>query len=333
MNKFRKLLPLAAVLAALPAAATTAEGVQKWAAGDFKGAVAEWMPQAARGDASALYNLGQAYRLGRGVPANAATASNYYRRAATRGHAAAAEQLGLSLYGNPTTKAEALRFLDQAARKNRPRAQYVLGVAHFNGDGVPKNWPLAYAYMLRANNAGIQQAAAALATMNNHVSPADRARGEALLNPQAVPAVTVAATPDAAAAPTGPGVAPARVAAAQVAPSAPVPQARPVASSPLTTRTTTSPAAPPAERPVAAAAAPRGYRVQIGAYSQREMANEAWVGLKGQMKGALADATPVFAQSGNMVRLQIGPYASRDEARKLCDRLAAAGRSCFVIAG
>lgn len=105
-----------------------------------------------------------------------------------------------------------------------------------------------------------------------------------------------------------------------------------MASSPVTSRATTSPAALAPERPVAAAP-PRGYRVQIGAYSQREMASEAWVGLKGQMKGALADATPVFAQSGNMVRLQIGPYASRDEARKLCDRLAAAGRSCFVVAG
>ena len=45
------LKPLAALpllLIAMPASAAVKDGVAKWRAGDFKGAVTEWLPYAAR---------------------------------------------------------------------------------------------------------------------------------------------------------------------------------------------------------------------------------------------------------------------------------------------
>ncbi len=49
-------------------------GVRAWEAGNHAEAVRQWRPAAERGNVDALFNLGHAYRLGRGVPQNLATA-------------------------------------------------------------------------------------------------------------------------------------------------------------------------------------------------------------------------------------------------------------------
>ena len=63
---------LAACLLALgaPAQADVKSGVDAWSAGDYATAVREWSGPAQAGDADAQFNLGQAYRLGRGVEAD-----------------------------------------------------------------------------------------------------------------------------------------------------------------------------------------------------------------------------------------------------------------------
>ena len=48
-------------------------------------AVRHWRPLADRGDADAQFNLGQAYKLGRGVPRNM-TSPSWYENAARQGH-------------------------------------------------------------------------------------------------------------------------------------------------------------------------------------------------------------------------------------------------------
>src|SRR3546814_7109319 len=71
-----KLL-LAAALAvgvAGSAHADTEDGVRKWRVGDFAGAVAAWRGPATAGNSDAQFNLGQAYKLGRGVQADPAMA-------------------------------------------------------------------------------------------------------------------------------------------------------------------------------------------------------------------------------------------------------------------
>src|SRR5688500_6823334 len=62
----RTTLLLLAVLAS-PARADFQAGAEAYAQGDYKTAINEWLPYAARNDPRALFNLGQMHRLGIGV--------------------------------------------------------------------------------------------------------------------------------------------------------------------------------------------------------------------------------------------------------------------------
>ena len=65
---------------AAPAAAQNVKaGIEAWQRGDYRGAVAIWRPLAEAGDADAAFNLGQAYRLGRGVPVDLAHGADLAR--------------------------------------------------------------------------------------------------------------------------------------------------------------------------------------------------------------------------------------------------------------
>ena len=55
---------LLAAFAAVPALADVKAGVDAWSRGDYAAAVREWEAPAAAGDPDAMFNLGQAYRLG-----------------------------------------------------------------------------------------------------------------------------------------------------------------------------------------------------------------------------------------------------------------------------
>ena len=60
-----------AALLVTPACAQDASvkaGVDAWDKGDFKRAVDLWRASANKGNADAQFNLGQSYRMGRGVP-------------------------------------------------------------------------------------------------------------------------------------------------------------------------------------------------------------------------------------------------------------------------
>jgi cell division septation protein DedD len=172
--------PPAPVPEAAPAVAPTIKaGVEKWRAGDYAAAVAIWQPFAAAGDADALFNLGQAYKLGRGVEADAAIARDYYRKAAVKGHLPAQANLGIALF-QAGEKPEAIKWLKTAADRGEARAQYVLGIAAFNGDGMPRSKSLGYGYLLRAQASGLPQAITALGTIAPGLSPTDRSAGEAI---------------------------------------------------------------------------------------------------------------------------------------------------------
>src|SRR3546814_11289292 len=89
-------LPLAAAtLAAAPAHADVKSGVEAWQRGDYQAAVAEWRPLAIAGDADAQFYLGQAYKLGRGVPNDLGQADAWYRLADKQGHLQAEDNPGL----------------------------------------------------------------------------------------------------------------------------------------------------------------------------------------------------------------------------------------------
>ncbi len=128
----------------------------------------EWQGPATTGDPDAMFNLAQAYRLGRGVPMDAAKAEALYAQAAAKGHLQAADTYGLMLFQGGRREA-ALPYIEDAARRGDPRSEYLLGIASFNGDIVPKDWVNAYALLSMANAQGLPQAAAALAQMDKNV--------------------------------------------------------------------------------------------------------------------------------------------------------------------
>ena len=175
-------LPLALIVTLLGGAAALADvraGVEAWENGDYQHAIQQWRDPAAKGDASAQFNLAQAYRLGRGVPVDMKAAEEWYRKAAAQGHVDAEDNYGLALFLNGK-KREAMPWIRKAAARNEPRALYVLGTASFNGDLAEKDWPRAYALLSRASALGVSQATASLAQVDRFLSPEERQRGIAL---------------------------------------------------------------------------------------------------------------------------------------------------------
>ncbi len=338
MRQTLRIAPLLALLAAGAAKATVAAGVAKWRAGDWAGAVADWAGPAARGDPDALFNMGQAHNLGRGVPMNRAMAQDYYRRAAEKGHVAAMANLGISLW-QEGRRAEALVHLRQAAEQGDGRAAFVLGVAIFNGEGAPRNPTLGYAYMLRAREAGVPQAGPQAARMAALMTGEQRLRGEAvaaaLAAGEPVPGDLIGAgRTQAAALPPAPEP-PARRAeeAGGPAEAAAEAEGEPPAGRPARGLAEAQPEAPAAAGAGDAPAPAEGWRVQLGAFASESAARTAWATLLSQAGDLLAGLSPLFTPRGGLVRLQLGPFSDRAAARDLCARLSAGGRPCFVTAG
>ncbi|MFT4025896.1 MAG: tetratricopeptide repeat protein [Novosphingobium sp.] len=244
-----------------------------------------WQGPAEKGDPDALFNLGQAYRTGKGVKQDLRKAEELFGKAAEKNHLQAADLYGLLLFQRGE-RAKALPYVQAAADRGEAPAQYLLGVAHFNGDNVPKDWVRAYALTSLAQQSGLELARSALAQMDRYIPMEQRQQGVALARDLAsqaqatrsrqfaaadlgatvpmvadstVPAITTtprasmsATAADAAAvarlaAENSPRYAGADYARPQVPPPA-APVARPSVAAP--------PAPPPAPRPAPVAAAP-----------------------------------------------------------------------------
>lgn len=279
-------------------------GIEAWQRADYPGAVAIWRPLAEKGDADAQFNLGQAYRLGRGVPINLALAKSWFERAADAGHLDAETTLGLLLFENGQ-QAEGLKWLRRAAVEGEPRALLVYGTALYNGDGVTQDRLLGYAYVSRAAAQGLAPAKDTLAQLDTLMSAADRRKAEQL----------------AQAAPKGNEPAAAkgeRVRPVQAKAKPPAPKPAPAA----TARVVQAPAPKPEPSPL------RGrWRIQLGAFSQRGAAEALFERLSGN--AALAGRSPIYIPVGSMTRLQVGPFASRTAAAAACGSLRTA---CFPVA-
>jgi cell division septation protein DedD len=304
---------VAAALAAFAAAPVPAQsvkaGIEAWQRADYSGAVATWRPLAEKGDPDAQFNLGQAYRLGRGVPTNLAAAKTWFERAAKQGHVDAQTTLGLLLFQNSDQR-EGLAWLKQAAEKGEPRALLVYGTALVNGDSVTQDPVLGYAYVSRAAAQGLQPAKETLAQLDQLLPLADRKKGVAIARNLAK------ATP-------APG---ARKAAKPVKVAAPKQPAQPKAAK---VSATAPAAAKPAATPAPAAAPASGaWRIQLGAFSQRGSAEALFQRLSG--KAALSGRRPFYIAAGPVTRLQVGPFESKAAATSACR---AVGVPCFPVPG
>src|SRR3954452_18213912 len=167
---------LAAALTAPLSAQSVKAGIEAWQRADYAAAVGIWRPLAEGGDADAQFNLGQAYRLGRGVPLDLSAAKIWFERAARNGHLDAETTLGLLTFQNGD-RAQGLKWLKAAADQGEPRALLVYGTALFNGDGVAQDRVLAYAYVSRAAAQGLEPARDTLAQLDQLMSTADRQKG------------------------------------------------------------------------------------------------------------------------------------------------------------
>lgn len=210
------------LLAPAAALADVKAGADAWSRGDFAAAVREWQAPAAKGDPDAEFNLGQAYRLGRGVPRDLARAEDLFGKAAAQGHVQAADNYGLLLF-DKGERDRAMPYVRAASERGDPRAQYLMGIAHFNGDLAPKDWKRAYALMTLAQGAGLPQASQALGQMDRFIPLSDRQAGATLATELARQA-EARRTSQLAAADLADQRAPASLA---VAPPAPAPAARP----------------------------------------------------------------------------------------------------------
>lgn len=279
----RKHLLAAALLMAWGSAASgqnVKAGIEAWQRSDYPGAVRVWRPLAEKGDADAQFNLGQAYRLGRGVPTNLSAAKTWFERAARQGHVDAQTTLGLMLFQNGE-QAEGIKWLKLAAEKGEPRAQLVYGTALVNGDGVTQDPALGYAFVSRAAGQGLQPAKETLAQLDRILSPADRKKASAAAGSKSKSA-TVALS-----------AAPQRQAA----------QPRPAPSAASTSAT--------------AAALTGNWRIQLGAFSQRGGAEALY--RKVSAKPALAGRRAFYIPVGALTRLQVGPFGTKAQAQAACN--------------
>ena len=268
------------IFCASPASAQSVRaGIEAWQKADYASAVATWRPLAEKGDADAAFNLGQAYRLGRGVPTNVGAAQTWFERAARKGHVDAQTTLGLMLFENGDQPA-GLRWLKQAAEQGEARALLIYGTALFNGDNVGRDPVLGYAYVSRAAAQGLAPAKQTLAQLNSILPVEERKKGVALAIARAQ------STPP-------PGAKPARAPAKAAAPAPS--RSSPVASGPwriqlgafsrrgaaeaLFTKLASGPLASrnPYYLPVGGMT-----RLQAGPYSSRAAAQAACNALKGQ---------------------------------------------------
>lgn len=332
--------------AAVPALADVKAGVDAWQQGDYGRAIGEWRPLAQAGDPDAQFNMGQAYKLGRGVSADPTAAIGWYRKAAAQGHLRAEDNLGLLLF-QQGDRAGAMPALQKAATRGEPRAQYIVGTALFNGDIVAKDWVRAYALMNRASASGLTQATTSLRQMDKYVPEDQRRQGLALAADLAqserreaalASSGTATAPVPAKPAPTRPAPTPVRTAdvppSTASTPAMPAAKAKPAAqlaqAKPAPNKTVPDKAAKSTPSAVAAAApaGSGGWRVQLGAFSEEGRARSLWSQLSGKVKG-LSAYKPYVEKSGAVTRLQAGPLASSADASRLCSAIKASGADCM----
>ncbi len=315
-------------------AANVKAGVDAWSRGEYKKAVEAWRPAAIAGDADAQFNLGQAYKLGRGVPEDLALAEEWYRKAALQGHYQAQDAYGLTLFQN-NKRTEAVEWLERSAARGEPRAQLVLGTMLFNGDSVKKDWVRAYALLTRSSASGLPQGAQTLAQMDQYIPADTRQQGIALARDYEAAAARPVDVPEVAGQGTN-GMVSAELPASTYAGDS---DSRPALNpAPLPTRKKLPVASAAANPPSAVPATPKsvsgtGWRIQFGAFRDEGNARSLWRDLQAKV-GSLTSLQPFYSRSGTLTKLQAGSLATKADADRICAavRSRAAGTPCVIVA-
>ncbi|WP_010164322.1 SPOR domain-containing protein [Sphingomonas sp. PAMC 26617] len=287
-----------------PARADVRDGVDAWSKGDYRTAVAAWRPAAEGGDADAQFNLAQAYMLGRGMPADRSVATGWFHKAALQDHVAAIAKYGLVLF-DAGKRSEALPWLEKAAHRGEPRAQLVLGTMLFNGDSVARDWPRAYALLVRSAAADTPHASEVQAEMDRAVPVAQRQQGLELARQYEAEARR---------------------------PQMPAESARPVAVAKVRaddlprskTALVETPRKPAVRPPAPTVPSSQGnWRVQLGAFGDPANARRLWT----QMAARFAGTSVSYVKAGTLTRVLAGPYPSSAAATHACGTV----RPCVAV--
>lgn len=324
---------LALSATAVPAFADVKAGVDAWSRGEYEAAIKEWREPALKGDPDAQFNMGQAYKMGRGVKADLNVALEWYKKAADRGHLQAADSYGHLLhYQNKIS--QSLPYLQASADRGDPRAQYLLATELFNGLYIEKDWVRAYALMTRASSAGMAPASRSLAQMDQFIPLEQRQAATVLAGELEQRASRTRATQMANfpinTLPTQKSVNPVSV------PPSNIPQAKsPGFPADISVKGDPIAALPPVKiAPVKAppikAAAIDAWRIQLGAFGNETNAQRLWGKLESSIND-LAALQHYMKAVGNVTRLQAGPFATRSKAEAMCAKVKAAGHACIPV--
>jgi hypothetical protein len=299
-------------------------GIDAWQKAQYADAVAIWRPLAEKGNPDAEFNLGQAYRLGRGVPTDLSTAKSWLEKAANQGHIDAETTLGLLLFQNGE-QAAAIKWLRQAAEQGEPRAMLIYGTALFNGDSVTQDSILGYAYISRANAQGLPAAEDILNQLNRLMSESDRKKALGLAKQQDAAAARKVFQPGAAELASSdhpPATRTAKAAKTAKAVAAKAPKPEPT----LAEKSATTPK--PAAKAVASVGPATGsWSIQLGAFAQRDQAEAAYRKVSGS--SVLTGRSPSYIPFQHFIRLRVGPFTSRAAAGAACVSLR---KACFAVA-
>lgn len=320
----------------VPAIATVKDGVDAWTRGDYDSAVKQWREPALKGDADAQFNMGQAYKMGRGVKTDLNIALDWYKKAASQGHLQAADSYGHLLHYQGKI-AESLPYLQTSSDRGDPRAQYLLGTELFNGTFIQKDWVRAYALMTRASSAGMAPASRSLAQMDQYIPLDQRQQAIVLAGQMEQQAGKMRS---------------AEIAGFPINTAPPKPGTKPIDVPPSTIPTASAPGfpadiaamgqepaytPPPAKKPpvskpsVAQTATGDGpWRIQLGAFGNEDNAKKLWSSLETKISD-LASLQPYLNAAGKVTRLQAGPFASKAQADAMCSKVKATGQACIAV--
>ena len=328
------LAVLALVLGAQAVVADVKTGVDAWTRGEYEAAVKQWREPALKGDPDAQFNMGQAYKMGRGVKTDLVVALDWYKKAAARGHLQAADSYGHLLHYMGKVP-ESLPYLQASADRGDPRGQYLLGTELFNGVHIEKDWVRAYALMTRASSAGMAPASRSLAQMDQFIPLEQRQQATVLAGEMEQRTGRARATQVAGfpinTTPPAKTTKPVPVPSSKILPVAtpgfpsdiPVAPQQPVKIAPIKP-------APVKAALVKVAAIDGAWRIQLGAFGEEANAQKLWNSLEAKI-GSLATLQPYLKAAGNVTRLQAGPFATRNAADAMCSKVKATGQACISV--
>lgn len=297
-------------VAMTPVAADVKTGVDAWSRGEYEAAVNQWREPALNGDPDAQFNLGQAYKTGRGVQTDLNIALEWYKKAAAQGHLKAMDSYGHLLHYQGKIP-EALPILQASSERGDPRARYLLATELFNGTHIAKDWVGAYALMSLASSAGMTPASESLAQMDKYI-PLEQRQAASVLAGNLEQRATRAASQQAGGFPIN--TAPPKQIAKQVSlPASPQEKPTPVKAAPNVATNGVSP-----------------WRIQLGAFGEEANAKKLWSSLKSGM-AEMSALQPIYKNTGKITRLQAGPFASKSAADAMCAKFKAVGHACLVV--